>query len=119
MDTIKRFLSGWETHGSHERPKAFWKYIIYYPLNWMCAFGCILFIGLFIYGGIKYESPLAWTCALFPLIILVYNFVDEYYSFQWYSTGVRKVNARTLQNIAKYLSSAVMLYLIIRTFITD
>lgn len=118
IDKIRNFLKGYEKHGEHQRPKTFWKYIIYYPLNWMCLFGCGLFIVLFIKGGIKYESPLVWTSTLFPLIILLYNFVDEYYTFKWYITGTRKITAKTLQDIAKYSVGAVMLYLIIRTFIT-
>ena len=118
LNKIKKLFMGWEKHGEHARPNTFLKYVLYYPLNLLCLFGCLLFIGLFIIGGIKYQSPLLWTCILFPLIILIYNFVEEYYSFQWYRTETRKVTAKTLQNIAKYLFSAVMLYLIIRTFIT-
>ena len=119
FDKIKHFLKyGWSKDGVHERPKTFWKYFLRYPLNWMWTLGSILFIGIFIEGAIRYESPLLWTATLFPFIMLIYNFVDECYAFQWYITGARKVSARTLQNIVKVLTSAVMLYLIIRTFIT-
>ena len=115
---INKFFKGWKSYSEYEIPKTFFKYIIRYPLNWLCFFGCILFIGLFIQGGVKYESPLIGTSALFPLLILIYNFVDEYYAFQWYITGARKIRAKVLLNIFIYSCSAVMLYLIIRTFIT-
>lgn len=118
LDKLRIFFKGWEKHGEHERPNTFLKYFMYYPLNWMCTLCCILFVVLFIKGAIKYESPLLWTATLFPLIIMVYNSVDEYYAFKWYSTQERKISAKTLQNIAKYSCGVIMVYLIIRTFIT-
>lgn len=118
IEKIKKILVRCEKVGERERPKTFWRYFVYYPLNWSWTFGSILFIGLFIEGSVKYESPLCLTASLFPSIMLVYNFVDEYYAFQWYVTGSRKVSAQTLQSIAKYSCSAVMLYLVIRTFVT-
>lgn len=118
IEKIKKILAGWQKVEERDRPKTFWKYFIYYPLNWSWTLGSILFIGVFIEGGIKYESPLCLTAFLFPLIMLIYNLVDEYYAFQWYITRLRKVSAFTLQNIAKYACGGVMLYLVIRTFIT-
>ena len=118
IDKIRYFLKGYEKVGEHQRPKTLWKYLIYYPLNWICLISCSFFIVLFIKGGIKYESPLIWTSALFPVIILIYNFADEYYAFQWYRTGRRKISAKNLQDSAKFCVTVVLLYLIIRTFIT-
>lgn len=161
FDFIRKYWKGWESFSVHQRPRTFWKYFTYYPLNWTWTLGSILFIYLFIEGGVRYESPLLWTASLIPFIMLVYNFVDEYYAFQYYKmpdylkplegelnkdfsgndkywsrvnnferdnnipvtirhNGVigRKVSARTLQNIAKWSCTAVMLYMIIRTFIT-
>lgn len=117
-DIIKKFFGGWQSYSEHERPKTFLKYFVYYPLNWSWTFGSLLFIWIFINGYIKYESQLCLTATLFPLIMLVYNFVDEYYAFQWYVTGARKISAQTLQRIVKYSCSMIMLYLIIRTFVT-
>jgi len=162
IKNIKRFLTeGWRKDGVHDRPKTFFKYFIYYPINWGWTLGSLLFIVIFIEGAIRYESPLLWVVISFPLIMLIYNFVDEYYAFQYYrlpdylkplegesdnnfrandsywqrinkfehdhnlklterhnNVIGRKISARTLQNIAKYLCSAVMLYIIIRVFIT-
>lgn len=112
------FLNGWKKDGEHERPKTFLKYFLYYPINWLLMGIGFVFIGLFIEGGIRYESELLWTATLFPLIVLAYHIVDEYYAFKWYSTGARKISAKTLQEIAKWSCGAVMLYLIVRVFIT-
>lgn len=91
---------------------------MWFTLNYLWTFGSLFFIGIFIKGAIKYESPLIWTATLFPIIMLAYNIADEYYAFQFQKTGTRKVTAKILMNIAKYSCTAVMLYLIIRTFIT-
>ena len=118
IDKIKVFLKGWEKQGSHPPLNNFWKYFIFFPLNWCWTLGSVLFIGLFIKGAIEYQSPLLWVATLFPLIMLVYNFIDEYYAFQWYKTGTRKISAKLLITIVKYLTTIVLLYMIIRTFIT-
>lgn len=115
---MENFLKGWKNDGQHERPKTFWKYFSFYPINWLCVIAYGLFIGLFVQGGVRYESPLLWTATLFPIIMLVYHVADEWYAFQWYTTGARKISTKTLQGIAKWSCSAVMLYLIVRVFIT-
>ena len=99
MDKIKSFLKGWESHSTHQRPKTFWKYFIYYPLNWMWTLGSILFFILMLKGAVKYESPMIYYLSSIPIIMMAYNFTDEYYAFQWYRTGDRKITAKTLINI--------------------
>lgn len=118
IEKINAFLKGYQKDGFRERPTTFWRYFIFYPINWLCVIAYSGFIGLFVQGGVKYESPLLWTATLFPIIVLAYHIIDEYYAFQWYATGFRKVSAKTLQNIAKWCCSIVMLYLIVRVFVT-
>lgn len=115
---MENFWRGWKKDGEHERPKTFLKYFLYYPINLICVVAYSGFIALFVEGGIRYESELIWTATLFPLIVLAYHVADEWFAFQWYTTGVRKVSSVTLQSIAKWSCGAVMLYLVVRVFIT-
>lgn len=110
-------MKGWEKHGHHERPNTFWKYFVLYPLNWTWTLGSLLFMAIFIEGANKYKSPALWTMTLFPLTMLLYNFVDEYYAFKWYITGHRNISARSLQSIAKWICTIILIYLIVRIFI--
>lgn len=112
------FLNGWKKDGERERPKTFLKYFLYYPINWLCLVAYSGFTALFVHGGMKYGSELLWTAALFPLIVLAYHVADEWFAFQWYTTGARKISSKTLQEIAKWSVGAVMLYLIVRVFVT-
>ena len=91
---------------------------MFFPINWLCVVAYAAFIGLFAHGGIRYESSLIWTATLLPIIVMAYHIADEYYAFKWHSTGFRRVSARTLQGIVKWSCSAVMLYMMVRVFIT-
>jgi len=118
LDKFKKFLRGWEKQGTHQPLNTYWRRFKYFPLNWMWTLGSLLFIALFIKSAIVYESPLLWTATLWPLLAMIYNFVDEYYEFKWTMTGHRKLSAKTLIGYWRWSSTAVLVYVIIRVFIT-
>jgi len=83
--SFKKFLKeGWYKFEVVNKPKTFFKYFTHFPLNWGWTLGSVLFIGIFIEGGNRYNSPLLFVCTLFPLIMMIYNLVDEYYAFQYF-----------------------------------
>jgi hypothetical protein len=96
---LKAFLNGWESFTVHQRPKTFFKYLTYYPINWSVLFGFSFFIWMMIRSAGKYEAPIFYFMAFIPFSVMVYHFIDEYYAFQWYTTGSRKVSAQKLINI--------------------
>lgn len=96
IDYIKHFLQGFRKDGEHERPKTFWRYFIYYPINFTWTLGSILFIGIALYLKQKYEAPIFYFISLIPFLLLVYNLLDEYEAFQWYMTGSRSITAKRM-----------------------
>ncbi len=95
-EAIQRFLNGWESSSVHERPKTFFKYLIYFPLNWFVALGLPIFLFLLVRKCIITHSIALGLMSLVPLIVIVYHFTDEYFAFQWYVTGKRKISAQQL-----------------------
>ena len=162
LNKIKRFLKeGWHKFEIVNKPKTFFEYFIHFPLNWMWTLGSSGAILMFLEASKRYEAEIFLWLSAIPSILLIYNFVDEYFAFQYFKmheylkplsgeldkdfkgtdaywkriqefeighniavtkrhNGVigRKVSGRTLQRIVNYSTGAVMLYIVIRVFIT-
>ena len=85
LGKIKKFFKeGWYKFEVVNAPKTFGEYFIHFPINWGVTLGLLLFIGIIREGAIRYESPLIGTIILFPIIILAYHIVDEYFAFQYF-----------------------------------
>ena len=112
LEYLNKFLAGWSKESVIERPKTFWKYFLYYPLNWSWTLGSILFIVLFLHGWKKYNAPIFNVLALIPLLMMIYNLFDEYNAFLYRKNGVLNVSATRLMYIF-YGACALILFTVI------
>ena len=110
---LHTFLTGWRRDFMVVRPKTFWKYLLRYPHNYTWTFGSILFIILLIRGAIRYEAPVFWWWALIPFILMIYNFVSEYFAFK------NKGQGKLLVFIFYGACILIALYTIVRIFIVQ
>lgn len=78
LSDIDDFMTnGWHKTTLSEAPKNFISYFIGYSLNWLTTLATILFIGLFLYGEMKYQAPMFYMMSVIPFLILAYNTASE------------------------------------------
>lgn len=116
---IRFFVEGYEKFSVRERPKTFFKYFIYYPLNWSWTLGSLLFIGLLIKGAIKYEAPIFYYLTSIPSLMIAYNIIDEYNAFKFYATGERSVKAKILMYVFYGACALVLIGISVVLIIND
>jgi len=101
-----------------EQPKTFWQYFRRKAFNWAWTLGSLLAIGGFTEGWLNYDrAEIFLWMSLIPIILLIYNTVDEYYAFKWFSTGTRKLSADLLRRITGTSCGLVFLYIVVRVMI--
>lgn len=111
INTIKSFLvKGYQRDKLIYPPRNFFQYFHRFPYNYLCTFGMILFIFLFYQGGKKYESPLLYLCISFPAIILIYNFVSEYFSYKKWGHGKLLLNIAFFSCLSMFLLITILLF---------
>ena len=108
---LNAIFTGWSRDFIVKRPKTFWRYLLRYPHNYTWTFGSILFIVLLVGGAIKYEAPVFWWWAMIPFILMVYNFVSEYFAFKGKGKG------KLLAIIFYGACAMIVLYTAVRIFI--
>ncbi len=116
---IKKFFKGSESFSVIERPKTFWKYYIRYTLNWGWIIGSLFFVVMFSYSAWNKQAPVYLFLLCIPVLMIIYNILDEYNAFQWYITKKRSVTAKRLMYIFYGACGLILLGVIITMIVFE
>lgn len=114
LNKIKKFFKGYSKSTTYTKPKNFLEYFVKFPVNWLWTIGSIAMFIRIIISANQYKSPALFYLSSIPLIMLVYDVIDEYFAYQYFKTNKRGISAKNLALISYGLCTTVLVYIMFR-----